>query len=81
MQDHTESVAATGSGTELLDSAVAHVVRETGASVAMLYLQSERDGTLHLTVLVGVPGQLAAPGPGCRCRLRSRWPTPYACGA
>lgn len=61
VQDHTESVAATGSGTELLDSAVAHVVRETGASVAMLYLQSERDGTLHLTVLVGVPGQLAAP--------------------
>ncbi|WP_405666566.1 SpoIIE family protein phosphatase [Streptomyces sp. NBC_01166] len=61
MQDHAASVAATGSGTELLDSAVAHVVRETGAAVAMLYLLPRNDTTLHLAVLAGVPGQLAAP--------------------
>ncbi|MFJ3703116.1 MULTISPECIES: SpoIIE family protein phosphatase [unclassified Streptomyces] len=61
MQDHVTSLSATGSGTELLDSAVAHVVRETGASVAMLYLLSPDDATLHLAVLAGVPGQLAHP--------------------
>ncbi|MFJ8752701.1 PP2C family protein-serine/threonine phosphatase [Streptomyces sp. NPDC102441] len=61
MQDYAAAVAATGSGTELLDSAVAHVVRETGASVAMLYLLPRNDTTLHLTVLTGAPGQLAAP--------------------
>ncbi|MFE4690675.1 SpoIIE family protein phosphatase [Streptomyces sp. NPDC056749] len=61
MQDHVTSPSATGSGTELLDSAVAHVVRETGASVAMLYLLSPDDATLHLAVLTGVPGQLAHP--------------------
>ncbi|MGW0780690.1 PP2C family protein-serine/threonine phosphatase [Streptomyces sp. NPDC002913] len=59
MQDR--SAAATGSGTELLDSAVSHILRETGASVAMLYLLPENDTTLHLTVLAGVPGQLAFP--------------------
>ncbi|MEU0147087.1 SpoIIE family protein phosphatase [Streptomyces sp. NPDC006288] len=61
MRDHAAPVAATGSGTELLDSAVAHVARETGASVAMLYLLPRNDTTLHLTVLSGVPGQLAGP--------------------
>ncbi|MFI6120881.1 PP2C family protein-serine/threonine phosphatase [Streptomyces sp. NPDC051064] len=61
MQDHAASVAATGSGTELLDSAVAHVVEETGASVAMLYLLPPNETTLHLAVLAGVPGQLATP--------------------
>ncbi|MFJ6854563.1 SpoIIE family protein phosphatase [Streptomyces sp. NPDC091271] len=61
MQDHAASVAATGSGTELLDSAVAHVVRETGASVAMMYLLPRNGTTLHLAVLAGVPGQLADP--------------------
>ncbi|MEV5291570.1 SpoIIE family protein phosphatase [Streptomyces sp. NPDC053741] len=61
MQDHAAAVSATGSGTELLDSAVAHVVHETGASVAMLYLLSPDDATLHLAVLAGVPGQLATP--------------------
>lgn len=61
VQDHVTSLSATGSGTELLDSAVAHVVRETGASVAMLYLLSPDDATLHLAVLAGVPGQLAHP--------------------
>ncbi|MEU1485385.1 GAF domain-containing SpoIIE family protein phosphatase [Streptomyces sp. NPDC005752] len=61
MQDHASSVAATGSGTELLDSAVAAVVRDTGASVAMLYLLSADGTTLHLAVLAGVPGQLSAP--------------------
>ncbi|MER5555259.1 GAF domain-containing SpoIIE family protein phosphatase [Streptomyces sp. NPDC002793] len=60
MQDRAASVA-TGSGTELLDSAVAHLVHETGASVAMLYLLPEGSTTLHLTVLAGIPGQLAAP--------------------
>ncbi|MFC8228230.1 SpoIIE family protein phosphatase [Streptomyces sp. NPDC057287] len=61
MQDQAASVAATGSGTELLDSAVAHVVRETGASVVMLYLLQPDDSTLHLAVLAGLPGQLATP--------------------
>ncbi|MFJ8858934.1 SpoIIE family protein phosphatase [Streptomyces sp. NPDC102451] len=61
MQDHAASVAATGSGTELLGSAVTHVVRDTGASVAMVYLLPKNDTTLHLAVLSGVPGQLAAP--------------------
>ena len=61
MQDHAASVAATGSGTELLGSALTHVVQETGASVAMLYLLPRDDTTLHLAVLSGVPGQLAAP--------------------
>ncbi|WP_307128791.1 SpoIIE family protein phosphatase [Streptomyces sp. B1I3] len=50
-----------GSGTELLESAVAHVVRETGASVAMLYLLPRNESVLQLTVLAGVPGQLATP--------------------
>ncbi|MFH8758156.1 SpoIIE family protein phosphatase [Streptomyces atroolivaceus] len=62
MQDlPVASVAGTGSGTELLDSAVAHVVQETGASVAMLYLLPPEDTTLHLAVLAGVPSQLATP--------------------
>ncbi|MFI2779669.1 SpoIIE family protein phosphatase [Streptomyces sp. ALB3] len=61
MQDHAATVATTGSGTELLDSAVAGVVRETGASVAMLYLLPRGGTTLHLAVLAGVPGQLAVP--------------------
>lgn len=61
MQDQATSVAATGSGTELLDSPVAHVVRETGASVAMVYLLPKNDTTLRLTVLAGAPSQLAIP--------------------
>ncbi|MEU1216203.1 SpoIIE family protein phosphatase [Streptomyces sp. NPDC005791] len=61
MQDHAAAGAATGSGTELLDSAVAHVVHETGASVALLYLLPQNDTTLHLSVLAGVPGPLATP--------------------
>ncbi|MDX3684119.1 SpoIIE family protein phosphatase [Streptomyces sp. AK04-4c] len=61
MQDHAASVAATGSGTELLGGALTHVVQETGASVAMLYLLPRDDTTLYLTVLSGVPGQLATP--------------------
>ncbi|MEV0008641.1 SpoIIE family protein phosphatase [Streptomyces sp. NPDC047973] len=62
MQDQAAAFAATGPGTELLDSAVAHVVRETGASTAMLYLKPKgEDDALHLAVLAGVPGQLAAP--------------------
>ncbi|MEU0304243.1 SpoIIE family protein phosphatase [Streptomyces sp. NPDC006175] len=61
MQDHAASVAATGSGTGLLDGAVDHLVHETGASVAMLYLLPENGSTLHLAVLAGVPGQLATP--------------------
>ncbi|MFJ2293487.1 PP2C family protein-serine/threonine phosphatase [Streptomyces sp. NPDC087894] len=61
MQDHSASVAATGSGTELLGGALTHVVQETGASVAMLYLLPRDETTLHLTVLSGVPGQLAGP--------------------
>ncbi|MFF9687652.1 SpoIIE family protein phosphatase [Streptomyces sp. NPDC014623] len=61
MQDHAAAFAATGSGTELLDSAVARVVRESGASVAMLYLLPRNGTTLHLAVLAGVPGQLATP--------------------
>ncbi|KPC79094.1 MULTISPECIES: PP2C family protein-serine/threonine phosphatase [Streptomyces] len=61
MQDQAASAAAAGSGTELLDSAVASVVRETEASVAMLYLLSPDNSMLHLAVLAGVPGQLAAP--------------------
>ncbi|MFI8006131.1 SpoIIE family protein phosphatase [Streptomyces sp. NPDC086010] len=61
MQDHAAPVAAPDPGTELLDGAVARVVRESGASVAMLYLLPKHATTLHLTVLAGVPGQLAAP--------------------
>ncbi|MFE4452963.1 SpoIIE family protein phosphatase [Streptomyces sp. NPDC056796] len=62
MRDHAgASVATTGSGTELLDSAVAHLVRETGASAVMLYLLEPGGGTLHLAVLTGVPGQFATP--------------------
>ncbi|MFE9723965.1 SpoIIE family protein phosphatase [Streptomyces sp. NPDC005794] len=60
MQDQAASVSA-GSGTELLDSAVAHIVRETGASVAMLYLLPENGTTLHLALLTGVPDELATP--------------------
>ncbi|GAA2925266.1 SpoIIE family protein phosphatase [Kitasatospora cinereorecta] len=61
MQDQAASTTATGSGTELLDSAVAHLVREAGASVAMLYLLPRNETTLHLAVLSGVPWQLATP--------------------
>ncbi|MFD9498203.1 SpoIIE family protein phosphatase [Streptomyces sp. NPDC060035] len=61
MQNHAAPVAATGSGTELLDSAVARLVRETGASVAMVYLLPKNETTLRLTVLAGVPIQLAVP--------------------
>ncbi|MEU1124280.1 SpoIIE family protein phosphatase [Streptomyces sp. NPDC005899] len=61
MQDHAASGAAAGSGTELLDSAVADLIRGTGASVAMLYLLPRNDTTLHLAVLAGAPGPLAAP--------------------
>ncbi|MFE7748866.1 SpoIIE family protein phosphatase [Streptomyces sp. NPDC057428] len=60
MQDHATPVAANGSVTELLDSAVASLVRDTDASVAMLYLLPRNGTTLHLTVLAGVPAQLAA---------------------
>ncbi|MGW0788714.1 SpoIIE family protein phosphatase [Streptomyces sp. NPDC002911] len=60
MQDPAASVAA-GSGTELLDGAVAHLVHETGASVALLYLLPGKGRPLHLAVLAGVPGQLATP--------------------
>ncbi|MFE9906905.1 SpoIIE family protein phosphatase [Streptomyces clavifer] len=60
MQDQAAS-AATGSGTELLDSAVTHLVREAGASVGMLYLLPEDEATLYLAVLSGVPWQLATP--------------------
>ncbi|AEN13439.1 MULTISPECIES: SpoIIE family protein phosphatase [unclassified Streptomyces] len=61
MQDQAASVAATGSGTEFLDSAVEHVLRGSGASVAMLYLLPRGENTLRLTVLAGAPGQLATP--------------------
>ncbi|WP_406144516.1 SpoIIE family protein phosphatase [Streptomyces sp. NBC_01012] len=61
MRNPAAPVAATGSGTELLGSAVTRLVRETGASVAMLYLLPRNDTTLQLAVLSGVPGQLATP--------------------
>lgn len=61
MQNHAAPVAATGSGTELLDSAVAQAVRETGASVAMVYLLAKNETSLRLAVLAGVPAQLAIP--------------------
>ncbi|WP_069169608.1 PP2C family protein-serine/threonine phosphatase [Streptomyces griseus] len=61
MQDRAASAAAQGSGTEFLDSAVAHVLRETGASVAMVYLLPGNDSALQLTTLSGVPAQLATP--------------------
>lgn len=60
VHDHAAPVAATDPGTELLDGAVARVVRESGASVAMLYLLPRNGTTLHLTVLAGAPAQLAA---------------------
>ncbi|MEU8706453.1 SpoIIE family protein phosphatase [Streptomyces sp. NPDC048565] len=61
MRNPAAPVAATGSGTELLGSAVTRLVRETGASVAMLYLLPRNDTTLQLAVLAGVPGQLTTP--------------------
>ncbi|MFF4166386.1 PP2C family protein-serine/threonine phosphatase [Streptomyces sp. NPDC001741] len=61
MQDFAPSVAASGSGTELLDSAVAHLMHETGASVVMLYLLPKNDTTLRLALLAGVPAPLAFP--------------------
>ncbi|MFC9245671.1 SpoIIE family protein phosphatase [Streptomyces sp. NPDC057136] len=53
--------AATGSNLELLNPIVAHVVRETGASVAMVYLLPPGGTTLWLALLAGVPGPFATP--------------------
>ncbi|GGZ15812.1 PAS sensor protein [Streptomyces nitrosporeus] len=62
MEDRAASSAgATGSGTELLDGAVARLMRESGASVGMLYLLPRGESTLRLAVLAGVPPQLATP--------------------
>ncbi|MGC4948647.1 SpoIIE family protein phosphatase [Streptomyces sp. DT224] len=52
---------ATDSAEERLDAAVACAVRETGAAVAMLYLLPPGGSTLRLTVLAGIPPEIADP--------------------
>lgn len=49
------------SAEDRLDAAVARAVRETGATVAMLYLLPPGSSTLRLAVLAGVPPELADP--------------------
>ncbi|MEU5822167.1 SpoIIE family protein phosphatase [Streptomyces sp. NPDC047803] len=46
---------------DLLDAAVAGALRETGATVAMLYLLPPGESTLRLAVLAGVPAEIADP--------------------
>ncbi|MFF1834346.1 SpoIIE family protein phosphatase [Streptomyces sp. NPDC058231] len=50
-----------GSGPEPLDPALARVVRETGASVAMIYLMPPGERTLRLASVTGVSHEIAAP--------------------
>lgn len=62
MHDAAGFSAAAGSGPELLDPALARVVRETGASVGSVYLLSPPgEQLLRLAVLAGVPPRFAAP--------------------
>ncbi|REE66134.1 PAS domain-containing protein [Streptomyces sp. 3212.3] len=50
-----------GFAVERLDSVVADVVRETGASAALLFLLQPGEQVLRLTLLSGVSRQIAAP--------------------
>ncbi|MFJ9853273.1 SpoIIE family protein phosphatase [Streptomyces sp. NPDC101150] len=61
MHDTAASGPAAGSGPELLDPGLVQAVRETGASVGLVYLLSPGERVLRLTVLAGVPPQIAAP--------------------
>ncbi|MGW8884586.1 hypothetical protein [Streptomyces sp. NPDC055749] len=53
--------AAAGSNLKLLDPIVAHAVRETGASVAMVYPLPPAGTTLWPALLAGVPAPFATP--------------------
>ncbi|MEU6067622.1 SpoIIE family protein phosphatase [Streptomyces sp. NPDC047082] len=52
---------APGSGLEQLDAPLADVMRDTGASVGLLYLLPPGERVLQLTVISGVSQQIAAP--------------------
>ncbi len=55
------SAAVPGSGGILPDSVLADVVRETGASVGLLYLLSPGEPVLRLEMASGVSRRIAAP--------------------
>ncbi|MDH3039226.1 SpoIIE family protein phosphatase [Streptomyces sp. TRM75561] len=61
MRRPTASSRRAGSGTALPDSVLADVMRDTGASVGLLYLLPPADPVLRLVLAGGVSGQIAAP--------------------
>ncbi|GHH76613.1 hypothetical protein GCM10018793_22740 [Streptomyces sulfonofaciens] len=65
-------VATTGSGLEQLELVLSEVVRETDASVGLLYLLPPGEEVLRLALLTGVPQQIMAPW--ARVRLGSAVP-------
>src|SRR6478752_1104489 len=61
MRRPTAPSPLTGSGTALPDSVLADVMRDTGASVGLLYLLPPAEPVLRLALVDGVSGQIAAP--------------------
>ncbi|GAA3245496.1 SpoIIE family protein phosphatase [Streptomyces labedae] len=61
MRRPTAPSALAGSGTALPDSVLADVMRDTGASVGLLYLLPPAEPVLRLVLAGGVSGQIAAP--------------------
>ncbi|MFJ4216203.1 hypothetical protein ACIP27_26155, partial [Streptomyces hydrogenans] len=57
---HTPDLTA-GPGTTLPDSVLADLMRDTGASVGLLYLLPTTERVLRLSVVGGVSRQIAAP--------------------
>ncbi|MFC4561910.1 SpoIIE family protein phosphatase [Nocardiopsis mangrovi] len=58
--DPVDAASTAGSGMHQVEAAVGHAVRESGASVALLYLLPPGEDVLRLSVLTGVPEQIAA---------------------
>ncbi|WP_415953938.1 SpoIIE family protein phosphatase [Streptomyces sp. KLOTTS4A1] len=61
MRPPTAPGPVTESGTPLPDSVLADVMRDTGASVGLLYLLPPTERVLRLALAGGVSGQIAAP--------------------
>ncbi|MFI1973367.1 SpoIIE family protein phosphatase [Streptomyces cinnamoneus] len=74
MRRHPDADAASGSGLEQLDAVLAGAVRDTGASIGLVYLPSPGERVLRLTQITGAPRQITAPW----ARIAADAPIPVA---
>lgn len=74
MREAVRSGAGSYSAEELLDHALVQCMRDTGANVGAVYLRSSGEHALRMTVLSGVPWEIALPW----ARVGLNAPTPVA---